>query len=274
MVFFVLFILTLWVKSFWSDVRPAPYSNSAVMFNFFSRKREPQKLFFKTDIHCHVLPGIDDGSPDVDTSVELIERMQKWGIERILASPHITFGTFENTAEIMDGAMAQLQSRLTELGNPLRLSHSAENRVDDLFMENFAAGKLITLPGNRLLVKNSFIQEPWNLDQLLFDLQVKGFRPIMVHPERYSYYYGHKERYKAIHEAGTAFQINLLSLAGHYGKDEKRIAEYLIEQGMVDYIGSDLHRDSHADSIDRYLASKDYERHRAALEGRIHNDEI
>ncbi len=118
------------------------------------------------------------------------------------------------------------------------------------------------------------MQEPWNLDQLLFDLQVKGLSPILVHPERYSYYYGKKDRYKTIHDGGTSFQINLLSLAGYYGKEEKRMAEYLIENDMVDYIGSDLHRTSHADAIDRYLASKDYERHRSALEHRIANDDI
>lgn len=244
------------------------------MLNFFSRKREPQKLFFKTDIHCHILPGIDDGSPDVSTSVELVERMQNWGIERIIASPHITFGTFENNRETIGAAMDELQQQLSAKGNPLILSHSAENRIDDLFMKNFTEGTLITLPGNRVLVENSFIQEPWNLDQLLFDLQVKGFRPILVHPERYSYYYGKKERYTAIHNGGTAFQINLLSLAGHYGKNEKRFAEYLIETGMVDYIGTDLHRAVHANVIDRYLASKDYDKHRHALEGKIHNDEI
>ncbi len=242
------------------------------MFNFFSHKREPQQLFFSTDIHCHVLPGIDDGSPDVSTSVELIGRMQRWGIKRIIASPHITFGTFENNRETIDAAMNELQSRIGEIDNPPKLSYSAENRIDDLFMQNYAEGTLITLPGNRILVENSFIQEPWNLDQLLFDLQVKGFRPILVHPERYQYY--KKDRYAAIHNAGTAFQINLLSLAGHYGREEKRVAEYLIEQGMVDYIGTDLHRTAHADSIDRYLASKDYEHHRSALEGKIHNDEI
>jgi len=244
------------------------------MFNFFSRRREQQPLFFTTDIHCHVLPGIDDGSPDVATSVALIERMQGWGIKRIIASPHITFGTFENDSETIGEAMKELKSALAEKGNDVDLSHSAENRVDDLFVKNFAEGKLFTLPGKRVLVENSFIQEPWNIDRLLFDLQVKGFRPILVHPERYSYYYGKKNRYTAIHDAGTAFQINLLSLAGHYGSAEKKMAEYLVEQGLVDYIGTDLHGFSHADTIDKYLSSKDYERHRAALQGRIHNDEI
>ena len=244
------------------------------MFNFFSRKAEPQPLFFKTDIHCHVLPGIDDGSPDVDTSVELIESMQAWGIERVMASPHVTDGTFENTRATADAAMERLQKALDARGNTVKLSHSAENRLDDLFVKNFEAGQLMTLPGNILLVENSFMLEPWNLDQLLFDLQVKGFRPVLVHPERYSYYYSKKDRYETIHNGGTAFQINVLSLAGYYGRDEKKFAEYLIAKGWVDYIGTDLHRPAHVEAINKYLASKDYLRHRDALEGRVGNDLI
>ncbi len=244
------------------------------MFNFFSKKREPQKLCFSTDIHCHILPGIDDGSPDVATSVELIERMQSWGLERIIASPHVTYGTFPNTHETIAAARAELQTELNARGSSVDLSNSAEYRIDDLFMEHLANGTLLTLPGKCLLVENSFMQEPWNLDNLLFDLQVKGFQPILVHPERYSYYYNKKDRYKEIYCNGTKLQINLLSLAGYYGKEEKRIAEYLLEQGFVSFVGTDLHRISQADCIDSYLASKDYLRHRAALEDALLNDNL
>ena len=244
------------------------------MFNFFSKKRAPQQLWFSTDIHCHILPGIDDGSPDVETSVDLVERMQAWGIKRIIASPHVTDMTFPNTHETIAKAREELQSALSAKGNKVELSNSAEYRIDDLFMAHLADGTLINLPGNHLLVENSFMQEPWDLDNLLFELQVKGFQPILVHPERYSYYYTNKERYASIFNGGTKFQINLLSLTGYYGKDEKRIAEYLIEHSMVNFIGSDIHRHSHADQIDAYLASKDYERHRAALEACTLNDTL
>lgn len=244
------------------------------MFNFFSRKTTPEPLFFKTDIHCHVLPGIDDGSPDASTSADLIEKMQEWGIERIIASPHVTDQVFPNTMVTADAAMAELQAELDKRGNSIKLSHSAENRIDDLFIKNLNDNTLMTLPGNRVLVENSFMLEPWNLDQLLFELQVKGLRPILVHPERYSYYYGKKDRYTTLHNGGTAFQVNVLSLAGHYGRDEKRFAEYLIEKGLVDYLGTDLHREAHVASISHYLASKDYLRHREALSGKIQNDLI
>lgn len=244
------------------------------MFNFFSRKRQQQPLFFETDIHCHVVPGIDDGSPDIETSVSLIEQMAGWGMKRIFASPHITYGSFENTPDSIRQAFEPLNEAVKEKGIDIKLDYSAENRIDDLFIKNFENNSLLTLPGDLVLVENSYMQEPWNLDQLLFDLQVKGMRPILVHPERYNYYYGKKGRYEAIHNNGIAFQVNLLSLAGHYGKEEKKIAESLIAKGLVDYIGTDIHRQAHIEAINRYLASKDYEKHRAALSGRILNDSI
>lgn len=244
------------------------------MFNFFHKKREPQQLWFKTDIHCHILPGIDDGSPSVEKSLELVGHMQDWGIERIFASPHVTYGTFPNTPDTVAAARESLQKALDADASTLKLGNSAEYRIDDLFLENLANGKMMTLPSDYLLVENSFMQEPWNLDQLLFDLQVKGFKPILVHPERYSYYYNKRNRYKEIHDGGTMLQINVLSLAGHYGKSEKEFAEYLISQGLVDFVGTDLHNMGHVEAITRYLTTRDFEKHRRALEGKILNDTL
>ena len=243
------------------------------MFNFFSKKT-PEKLWFATDIHCHIIPGIDDGSPSAEKSVELVESMQAWGIERIFASPHVTQGSFPNTPETIAAARKKLQDALDAKGNPLQLDNSAEYRLDDLFAEQRDKGILLTLPGNRLLVENSFVQEPMGFDNLLFELQVSGFRPILVHPERYYYYYSDPDRYRAIHNAGVEFQINLLSLSGYYGKDEKRIAEKLIDMGLVDYVGTDLHGRRHVDSINAYLGSRYFRRHRTALENVIKNDTI
>lgn len=234
----------------------------AEMFDFFKKNKEPQKLCVTTDIHCHVVPGIDDGSPDAVTSADLVERMQRWGITRIIASPHVTEASFENTPQIMDNALASLKEELDRRGNGIDISHSAEYRIDDYFFSQIENDNLCPLPGNFLLIENSFIQEPWDLDRIVFDLKIKGFKPILAHPERYFYYAeGHRDRYKKLHVNGLMFQINLLSLAGHYGKAEKNTAEYLLENDMVDFIGSDLHNHTHADSIDAYLSSRDYQRH-------------
>ena len=229
------------------------------MFSIFKKKAEKAELCFSTDIHCHIVPGIDDGAPDVKTSVELVERMKEWGIKRIVASPHVTQETFENTPETIEPAFASLKQELVARGIDVELSHSAEYRIDEFFMQQLECGNIVALPENYLLVENSYLQEPWNLDKILFDLKVRGYKPILAHPERYSYYYGNKRsRYDELHNVGTLFQVNLLSLAGYYGKEEKAIAEYLVEKGYIAFVGTDLHRHAHADVIDAYLASKDY----------------
>jgi tyrosine-protein phosphatase YwqE len=112
------------------------------------------------------------------------------------------------------------------------------------------------------------------LDQILFTVKVNGFKPILAHPERYSYYYGKKNRYEQIHAAGTRFQVNILSLAGFYGKEEKNIAEWLLQHGMVDFLGTDLHNHRHADAIEAYLASKDYRRNLEAITSYVQNDRL
>lgn len=245
------------------------------MFGIFQKKRkEALKLPFTTDIHCHLVPGVDDGSPDARTSAELVERMQRWGLKRIIASPHVTQYTFENTPDILDPALEELNEELRRRGNAMEVERSAEYRIDEFFLSQMEKKMLTPLPNSYLLIENSFMQEPWNLDQLIFDLQVRGFRPILAHPERYTYYYGKPARYKELHDAGLAFQINLLSLAGHYGKAEKKMAEKLLEDGLVDFIGTDLHNSRHADTIDEYLLSKDAEKHFKLLEDCVQNDKV
>ncbi len=228
------------------------------MFNFFKKKQEPDSLCFNTDIHCHIIPGIDDGSPDASTSIELIERMQGWGIKRIIATPHVTQASFENTPETIGQAYDTLIREISNKDININVHHSAEYRIDELFLSHLADGIITPMPQNYLLVENSFIQEPWNLDQLLFDLKIKGYKPILAHPERYMYYFTKKERYNIIHNTGTKFQINLLSLSGYYGKEEKRIATELIEKGLVDFVGTDLHNHKQADAIDAYLSTNEY----------------
>lgn len=224
-----------------------------MLFDFF-KKNEPLKLPVHTDIHCHIVPDVDDGSPDVETSGQLMERMVNMGLNRIFCSPHVTQDTFENTPETLAEPFAQLQAEARRLGLDVELHHHAEYRLDEFFVQQMEAGNLRPLPQNYLLVENSFSIEPFNLEQLLFDLRVAGFQPILAHPERY-YYYGtrHPQRYKEIHDKGTLFQINLLSLSGHYGKQERKVALDLLKEGMVDFVGTDLHRHSHADSLETYL---------------------
>lgn len=243
------------------------------MFNFFkSKPKDPVKLCFNTDIHCHVIPGIDDGAKTAESAADLIERMQGWGIERIIASPHVTQETFENNSATIKPALESLHSELSMRGNSIEMLHSAEYRIDSLLSKRLENNDIMPYPNDYILIENSFLQEPWNIDQLVFDLQVRGLNPILAHPERYLYYHHRPERYKQLHEAGLALQINLLSLAGYYGPGEQKIARHLIKEGLVNFIGTDLHNTRHADAIDAYLRTSAARSDMAALAPLIQNN--
>ena len=124
------------------------------------------------------------------------------------------------------------------------------------------------------MIENPFVAEAWFIDQVIFDLQVKGFTPILAHPERYTYYFKNRERYHALHAAGAKFQVNLLSLASAYGKEQHEVAEYLISKNLVEFLGTDLHNMYHADIIDDYLRSKHAAAHFAALSNKLQNDKL
>ncbi len=246
------------------------------MFDFLFKKKvsELPELFFHTDIHCHIMPGVDHGSPDEETSLKLIESEQSWGINRIVLTSHVTESTFENNPETLAAGFERLTKAVKEAENPIKLAYSAEYRIDSLFTEQYKNHQLVKFPDDYLLVENSFIQEPWGLDNLLFDLKINGFKPIMAHPERFMYYHNNKKRYDALHDAGNFFQVNLLSLAGYHGEGPKKIAEWLIEKGYADFLGTDIHNMTHVNAIDDYLRSKDFRKLMPALEKTVKNDSI
>lgn len=230
-----------------------------MFFNIFHKSKAIQKLPFITDVHCHVIPGVDDGSPDAQTSVELLSHMADWGLTRIFASPHSTLDTFENTPQTIAQPTAELSKAIADKGLQIDLNVHMEYRLDEFFMRQMDSGNLLTLPGKYLLVENAFSNETWGFEALLYKIRHAGYTPILAHPERYRYYSrSHRYRYAELHDYGLYFQVNLLSLAGHYGKLERETAVYMLEHGLVQFIGTDLHRASHVESIERYLRSSNF----------------
>ncbi len=223
--------------------------------------RRLPELFWQTDLHSHVCPGIDDGSPNAERSVQLVAGMHELGFRRMIVTPHVTDEVFPNTPEIIAESYTRLVESCRQAGVEMKFNYSAEYRIDELLFHFLRTGQVRPLPGGYLLVENSWMQEPANLDAFLFELRSNyGYMPVLAHPERYQYYQRHRERYRLLREQGIMFQINLLSLAGHYDKACKNTAEWLLENKMVEFIGSDMHRPSHLESIRNYLMSKDYRR--------------
>jgi tyrosine-protein phosphatase YwqE len=232
------------------------------MFSIFKKKKvQPLRpLFFHTDIHSHLCPGIDDGAATVEDAVGLLTEMSEIGLTKMIITPHITDEVFPNTRETIDAAFAQLKNAAETKGINMRLDVSAEHRIDDLLTTYLQEGRAYPLKGDYILVENPWIREPFGLDVFMSQLVSKyGFKPILAHPERYPFYIEHPESYNRLHEAGVRFQVNLLSLSGYYGKAIKKNAEMLLRNRMVSFIGTDLHHMMHVRSIRHYLRSKDYD---------------
>lgn len=230
---------------------------------------------FVTDVHCHLVPNVDDGSDSVEKSVKLLQHMSNWGIERVILTPHYTEDTFENTPATIDPAYEVLVAGVHDAGINIALQPPAgEYRIDNYFLNQLRQNALRPLHGEYLLVENGFSQEPWQLDEILFDLTTKGFKPVMAHPERYMYYHDNPRRYKRLHDDGVMFQCNILSLAGYYGKPIKGMAEKLVEQDLVDFLGTDIHGMRHVQCIEEYMKTLHFAKIADRLKDRLYNDKI
>ena len=135
---------------------------------------------------------------------------------------------------------------------------AAEYMMDDHFVLLFKMGDLLTLKGNYVLVEMSYINAPIQLYSILFDLQVAGYIPVLAHPERYLFYHHNFEEYQKLKKAGCKFQLNLLSVVGYYGDGIAKIAERLLQKGMYDFVGSDVHHDNHVAAFEQKVKLKDW----------------
>ncbi|HSC52370.1 MAG TPA: CpsB/CapC family capsule biosynthesis tyrosine phosphatase [Phnomibacter sp.] len=222
------------------------------MFSFFKKKSQQPNdslAFIGTDMHNHLLPGIDDGSPDLDTSLQLMEGLMQLGYHSFYCTPHVLGEVHPNTPETIGAAFQVLQSAVVADNIPVKLGYSAEYMVDYDVEDIIKTGKLVALPGNRILIEMSYAVDSPNIKEVIFQLQTKGYSPILAHPERYPYYYNRFSVYESFLDAGADLQLNILSLTGYYGSETKRIAEKILQADFYNWIGTDLHHFRHLAAI-------------------------
>jgi protein-tyrosine phosphatase len=218
------------------------------MFGLFKKKDHgPVDLSgLVADMHNHLIPGIDDGATDLESSIVMIRAMYELGYRKFIATPHVQWDMFKNTHEIIENGAGRVQARLAETEMKVGFRGAAEYYLDEhmdmLLAEN---APLLTIHKNMVLVEFSFIRQPMDLKDKLFQLQIKGYQPIIAHPERYLYFGAHKNVYDELHGMDCIFQLNLLSLCGYYGKKQEELAHYLIKKKYVSLLGSDCHNIRH-----------------------------
>jgi protein-tyrosine phosphatase len=219
------------------------------MFSFFKKKPDRTARSLESlscDMHSHLIPGIDDGAPDMATSLHLIRGLVDLGYKKIVTTPHINWAIFPNTAAIIRAGQQAVTEELRKQNIDVEFRAAAEHLMDDHFTTALAAGEpLLTLKDNLILVELSFVVQAINIKEILFDLQLKGYQPVLAHPERYLYFGANKAWYDQLRDFGCLFQINLLSFIGYYGRGAQQLAEYLVKKNFVEFLGTDLHHEKH-----------------------------
>jgi protein-tyrosine phosphatase len=140
--------------------------------------------------------------------------------------------------------------------NKITINPAAEYMLDTNFESLLKQGQLFTLKRNYVLVEMSYFQPPINLEDLLFKIKTKGYIPVLAHPERYSYYHNNLDYYTRLKQLGCLFQLNLLSLSDHYGKSAEKTGQYLIENKLIDFVGTDAHNPTHVERLSNIILNK------------------
>ena len=231
------------------------------MLKWFSKKKEKDcaPLDFsvlQTDIHSHLIPGIDDGSPDLETSISLIKKMQELGYKKVITSPHVMSDFYKNTAAIILSGLADVRAELQAQAISIEIDAVAEYYIDFDFEQKIGKEKFLTFGNNYILVELSFMQAPQNLFDIIFKLQMEGYKVVLAHPERYAYYV--KKDYEELVARGVLLQINLLSLIGYYSPKVQQKTKSLITESQVSFVGTDCHNMNHAALYEKCQTQKDW----------------
>lgn len=217
------------------------------MLSFF--KKTPKLTFaeiLKVDIHSHLIPGIDDGSPDMKTSISFLENLLKLGYEKVITTPHIMSDFYPNNSKVIQEGLTALKVELKKKNIKIEVEAAAEYFLDSHFEQLIIDNDILSFGRKKyVLFEMSFISPSPNFEDTIFSLLTKGYTPILAHPERYNYWHGNNTIFPYIRELGCLMQINIPSLLGYYGKPTKNLAYSLIKAGYIDFLGTDMHHDRH-----------------------------
>jgi protein-tyrosine phosphatase len=220
------------------------------IFNIFRRKskRLPAPVDLSVlgcDVHSHFIPGIDDGAKTMDDSVGMISALHEMGYKKIITSPHTMSDYYRNTSEIILSGADAVRSELNKREIPVEFSAVSEYYLDFDLERKLEEGPLLTFGNKYLLFEISYMNPPDNLYHVIFNMQLKGYKPVLAHPERYNFWHSQFDKYEAFIDKGVLLQMNINSLTGYYSMGTKKIAEQLIDKNMVSFLGTDCHHMGH-----------------------------
>ena len=223
------------------------------MISFFKSKPRLKDLIPDNyvDIHSHLLPAIDDGSATFQETLLLTQGLLEIGVSQFITTPHIIEHVWDNTKNGIQLLETKTVLELQQYQITTPFKAAAEYLMDDQFIRLFQSKELLTLKDNYVLVEISYTNPPIQLYNIIFDLRVAGYIPVLAHPERYVFYHYNFNEYTKLKKAGCLFQLNLLAVVGYYGAGITKIAEKLLKKGMYDFVGSDVHHSKHIEAFNQ-----------------------
>ncbi|RRN77886.1 protein tyrosine phosphatase, partial [Pseudoxanthomonas sp. SGD-10] len=219
---------------------------------FFTKKEFDIKdslAWLGADMHNHILFGIDDGSRDLAQSLELLKGMTELGFRKVICTPHVMEGVYNNTPVHIAAVYEQLLAAVRNENLNIELEFAAEYMIDEGIATWIESDQLCLLPHKHVLIEMSYLSESKSLFSIIKRLRDKGYQPILAHPERYNYYHSNFKIFQEIKKAGCYLQLNLLSVSRYYGESVKAMALTLIKAGLYDFVGTDMHHERHLSAI-------------------------
>ena len=214
------------------------------MFNLFKKKYSPRPIFASlgADMHCHLVPQVDDGSKCFEESVDCLNTLKAVGYNKVFVTPHFQTPRFENDEDDIRRRYEDLKKFAAGAGVEIQLAGiGGEYRIDSGFHKRVENPRFLQVADKYVLVEFSLHQQMMGCDEMIFDMQMKGYEVILAHPERYPYLNLMGARIEQLKNQGVFFQVNVLSLGGFYGDEAKKRAYQMIENGWVEFLGTDTH---------------------------------
>lgn len=226
---------------------------------FNKRKQKKCNLeWLAVDMHSHLLPGLDDGCKNTDEAIKNMEVLFSLGYSHLITTPHIFTGIYNNNPQgISDRAKVLGIEWCARHSGHFPLTVAAEYMVDTTFSDMISTRGLCSMCGKYVLIEMSYFAESANLTQVIFELQLAGFIPVLAHPERYIYYKNNRQFFRRLKEMGCLLQCNLLSFSGYYGSAIQQAAFYISGQRLIDFLGTDVHNSNHIERLIHYMHQVD-----------------
>ena len=247
------------------------------MGNLFGKLFDHKDLLdfsvLNADMHSHLIPNIDDGSVSTLESQKMISGLRAMGFKKFITTPHIMPEVFKNNKEIIENASHNLNAELAE--DDIAVIAAAEYYIDEEFPNRVRNDeKFLTFGENYILIEVNMMAREKRLEEVLFELNLKGYKPVLAHVERYPYMFEGNSLayYSSLLDADVLLQVNLRSFTGQYGEIQKKIARQLAEHNMINFLGTDIHHENQLPII--YQSMKDPYVQKLLIKNKLLNNQL